>query len=86
MAINPINVSRVSLGLPVYNTRGELIGVPIRQMPDREEMEGGRGMYGGWGLILPGEEVVKATQRAKQAAELEEEDDETADDVDGDVD
>ncbi len=65
-----------SLGLPVYNAGGKLIGVPIRLTPDREELESSRGMYGGWGLILPAEEVVKATRRAKEAADHNEEDDE----------
>ncbi len=68
------------LGLPVYNARGELIGIPIRLRPDREEQEGASQMFGGWGLILPAEEVAKATQRAKEAAQQNEEEDEDASD------
>lgn len=66
------------LGLPVYNARCELIGVPIRLRPDREEMEGAPDLYGGWGLILPAEEVAKATERAKEAAEQNEAEDNDA--------
>jgi hypothetical protein len=32
-------------------------------------------MYGAWGLILPAKEVAKATQRAKEAEEQDEEED-----------
>ncbi len=72
------------LGLPVYNARGELIGVPIRLRPDREEMEGASDLYGGWGLILPAEEVAKATQRAKEAVQQNEEESDEASDDKGD--
>ena len=69
------------LGLPLYNARGELVGIPIRLKPDREELEGAPGLYGGWGLILPAAEVAKATQRAKEVAQQDEEEDrEAADD------
>ncbi|MBU0617561.1 MAG: serine protease [Planctomycetes bacterium] len=72
------------LGLPVYNSRGELIGIPIRLRPNRDELEGASEMYGGWGLILPAEEIAKATQRAKEAGEQDEEEDREADDDRGD--
>jgi S1-C subfamily serine protease len=74
----------VGLGLPVYNARGEMIGVPIRISPDREELERAADMYGGWGLILPAEQVAKATQRAKEVAERSEEEDREATDDGGD--
>jgi hypothetical protein len=61
-----------SLGLPVYNAAGALIGFPIRLRPEREELEGAPDAYSAWGLILPAQDVAKATQRAKEA-ELDEE-------------
>lgn len=63
------------LGLPTYNAGGELIGVPIRLRPEREELEGASDMYGAWGLILPAKEVAKATRRAKEAEAQDEEED-----------
>jgi S1-C subfamily serine protease len=60
------------LGLPVYDADGKVIGVPIRQRPEREELEGAGSFYGAWGLILPVEEVINATQRAKEVASADE--------------
>jgi hypothetical protein len=68
------------LGLPVYNAHGELLGVPIRLRPAREELEVAPDMYGGWGLILPADEVAKATQRAKEAVQQDEEEEQEATD------
>jgi S1-C subfamily serine protease len=62
------------LGLPCYDGRGEVIGVFVTQLPDPEEMEGaGSEWFGGYGLILPTTEVIKATRRAQEIAELDEE-------------
>jgi len=67
------------LGLPVYNAKREIIGVLVMQSPDEDEMEGG-GYMGGASLILPAGDVAKATKRALQATE--DEDDENLDDED----
>jgi S1-C subfamily serine protease len=56
------------LGLPVYNAQGQVVGVSISQMPDPDEMEPGGGFFGGEVLILPAEEVMKATRRALESA------------------
>jgi S1-C subfamily serine protease len=69
-----------SLGLPVYTANGQVIGVAISQMPGPGEMQGPGGFYGASGLILPADEVIKATQRALEAARDEEEDEEEGDD------
>jgi S1-C subfamily serine protease len=63
-----------ALGLPVFNAAGQVVGVSVSQMPDPEEVgDAGYMGYGGYGLILPAAEVVKATQRAKEIAEQDEE-------------
>jgi hypothetical protein len=65
------------LGLPVYTADGQLVGVTIVQMPEAldaaanpfamlgqaSELESSMG-----GLILPAEEVLKATKRAQETA------------------
>jgi len=72
------------LGLPVYNARGEVVGVSISQIPDPAETQAGGGFFGGEVLILPAEEVTKATRRALEAAR--DEDDEESDEHDQDAD
>jgi hypothetical protein len=69
-------------GLPVFTPDGLVVGIVVIQMPGEEEMEGnfrsfrglGRDMMGG--LILPAAEVLKATNRAKQAAEEDDDEEE----------
>jgi hypothetical protein len=66
-------------GLPVFTEDGAIVGIVVIQMPDRDEMESGplsflgagRDIFGG--LILPAAEVLKATARAKEAGEEDEE-------------
>lgn len=65
-----------SAGGAAYNHAGEPVGVMVMQMPSREDGDGGRddmfGMMfsgGGGGVaILPGKEVVAATERALKTA------------------
>ena len=80
------------LGVPVYTTDGKLVGLTILQMPEVEAAAGDPfGMLNQMsdvessmgGLILPAEEVLKATERAKETADDEEaEPDEPDDDED----
>ena len=64
------------MGGAVYNHAGEPVGVLVMQMPSREDGDGGRddmfGMMfsGGAGgvAILPGKDVVAATERALKTA------------------
>ncbi len=71
-------------GLPVFTAEGSVVGVVVIQMPGEDEMEGGyRSMQGlgrdvMGGLILPAAEVLKATNRAKQAAEEDDEEETTS--------
>ena len=62
-------------GMPVFAANGLVIGVAVFQSPDAEDMEGARGSNAT--LILPSEQLTKATTRALAAAaeEAEEEDD-----------
>lgn len=69
------------LGMPVYTTDGELVGVTILQMPEADASDGNPfGMLSQLsdmessmgGLILPAKEVLKATKRAKETAADEE--------------
>lgn len=46
-------------GLPVFNARGELVGVSIAQAPEEEDESGSGGI-----LILPADKAWKATERA----------------------
>lgn len=56
------------VGLPVFKTSGELVGVSVALMPEREEIESGQVDWrNGYGLILPAEVVARATQQAKEA-------------------
>lgn len=64
-----------SLGLPVFNAAGEVVGVTVRQVRDTGESQGIRAVSGA-PLILPGDEVRKATARALELAAEEEEADE----------
>jgi S1-C subfamily serine protease len=62
-----------SLGLPVFDATGKVLGIATFILPDREEMESGdmrTAMRGGFmgGMILPAAEVVEATARAKEMA------------------
>jgi len=70
----------VERGMPVFAEDGRVVGVVITQMPDAEEMQGGyralmlsggRDMFSS--MILPAAEVLKATERAKKAKPLDEE-------------
>ncbi len=63
----------ISMGHPVYDATGTVVGVGTMVMPDQDEMEGLRGMFSAQedfrtGMILSAEEVVKATARAKEVA------------------
>lgn len=62
-------------GMPVFAANGNVIGVAVFQSPDAEDMEGARGSNAT--LILPTDQLNKATKRALAAAaeEMEEEDD-----------
>lgn len=57
------------LGMPVFDGAGNVIGVEILQMPNRDDMEGGDMsdmMSGGVAvMILPAADVAKATARGK---------------------
>ena len=55
-----------ALGLPVFNADGAVVGVTIRQTPEEDELGGGQGWGGAFGVILPASEAVRATQRAKE--------------------
>src|SRR5262249_34675659 len=67
---------QVSLGLPVFTVGGEVVGVGIMQSPasddtgdnavDMSDMSDSVGS-----LILPSEEVVKATARAKESGKAD---------------
>lgn len=74
----------VAQGLPVYTDDGKLIGVTITQTPDADDSSAGfnpMAMLGQMssmqdmmmGLILPAQQVAKATKRALASIEPEEE-------------
>lgn len=73
----PAGVSAV--GLPIFTEAGEPLGIAVMQMPDAEESENPMSMLSslsdmestGNGFILPADEVVKATARAKERAKEE---------------
>jgi S1-C subfamily serine protease len=71
-------------GLPVYDAKGEVVGIVVLQLPDDEELQSNPMAFAGIGrdvsngLILPAPEVVKATARALKAAEAEDEDPDAA--------
>ncbi len=67
-------------GMPVFTDDGRVVGIVVTQTPDDDEMEsgfrtfmmsGGRDMFSD--MILPAAEVLKATERAKQAKPADEE-------------
>lgn len=63
-----------SLGMPVFDGTGALLGFSVLQMPSREDMEGGDSadMAGGAGImVLPAGEVAKATARSKELGSSE---------------
>lgn len=66
-------------GQPIFSGSGALVGFVVLQLPEDEEIEANpmaflsMGRDIGGGLILPAAQVVKATERAKLAAEDEEE-------------
>ena len=63
-----------SIGMPIFNGKGEYIGMSTLQLPSREEMQADqssqfaqmRRIRGA--MILPGEDVIKATASAKEQA------------------
>ena len=60
-----------ALGLPVFGATGEVVGIPVVQRPELDEMRAAGGMQafaGGNGVIVPAGDVMKATQRAKENA------------------
>jgi len=78
----PGGALNIEPGAPVFTSDGAFVGLVVLQLPEDEEMEGnpmaffamGRDLANG--LILPAAQVVKATQRAGQIAEDEEDEDE----------
>ncbi len=65
------------LGMPIFNAEGKVIGIGVLQLPSREDMEGGDmgGMFEGFGgggpVILPADDVAKATERGKAMPQKE---------------
>lgn len=63
-----------SLGLPVFDAAGKIVGVSTMILPDSEEMEAmAGGMFGGMGdmmagTVLPAKEVIEATKKARESA------------------
>ena len=65
-----------SVGMPVFTVAGEFVGVSVLQLPSPEEMQAESGgmlgrtrmssMMGG--VVLPADDVVKATEKGKEAA------------------
>jgi hypothetical protein len=74
-------------GLPVFTPNGRLVGVVVVQMPEDDELQSmafsGIGRDISNGLILPAAEVMKATQRAKEAKSEDTDDDESGEDAAG---
>src|SRR5690606_5287241 len=58
---------RGDLGMPVFNADGAVVGFIIVQIPDKESMEATDSLGGG-PMILPVEQVARATKRALEAA------------------
>jgi len=64
-----------ALGLPVFNERGDVVGVTVMQLPEADGADGLAAMMGRMSdaqnllsaAILPAESVVKATQRALES-------------------
>lgn len=63
-----------SFGMPAFNDKGEFVGSCVLQLPSAEEMEASQGgMFSGLrnfrgAVVLPAEDVVKATAQAKETA------------------
>lgn len=63
-----------SLGQAMFNGKGEFVGVPVLQLPNKEEMQAEQGsMFSQMrsirgAMVLPAEDVVKATAQAKEFA------------------
>lgn len=65
------------LGLPIFTAEGRVVGVAVMQMPGEEDEDGGPAAQFSRmstmqevmiGFLLPAEDVVEATRRARQAA------------------
>jgi hypothetical protein len=56
-----------AVGLPVFNAKGEVVGVSITQMPEGDESDQSSAAQGGV-MILPAEKAWKATERALATA------------------
>ena len=74
LVIPSFGLASTELGIPVFNEKGEVIGVTTLILPDEEEVAG---IPGGMraalrgvtrSMILPAAEVVAATKRAKETA------------------
>lgn len=60
-----------SMGLPVFDEHGTLVGVTVSQLPDAEEMNNPRAasdMRGAGNVILPAATVAKVTKMALESA------------------
>lgn len=65
-----------SLGMPVFNDKGEFLGVMCLQLPNAEEMAAERNSHSQFAalrqisrvMLMPGDEIVKATAAAKEQA------------------
>ena len=73
--------SQESIGMPVFTGDGATIGIVVLQSPDPEEMASNpTGLRQSMAaLILPANEIVKATKRACAMAEADEEEEEEKD-------
>lgn len=62
-----------SLGLPVYNSEGKLVGISSIILPNADEMEGMQGGMSGMrdmmaGAIIPAKDIAEATKNALENA------------------
>jgi S1-C subfamily serine protease len=72
--IPSIGLAIGEMGMPVFNEKGDLLGITTLILPDQEEVMGSsggmraamRGITGG--MILPAAEAMAATTRAKETA------------------
>lgn len=72
--IPSIGLASGEMGMPVFNEKGDLLGITTLILPDQEEVMGSsggmraamRGITGG--MILPAAEAMAATTRAKETA------------------
>ena len=65
---------RGDLGMPMFAADGKIVGFGVLQVPSKEDVEGGNVdemmSGGGFGvMILPADDVIKATVRTKDMAE-----------------